>query len=88
MLITYIYIIYYNFKFQNKHYNFRWFEMSLVKPDVEKEIYWINKDKTRFYYDKYKFGRDSVFANGKIRYECIVKGCSSAITLKSMKNIS
>jgi hypothetical protein len=27
--------------------------MSLVKPDVEKEIYWINKDKTRFYYDKY-----------------------------------
>jgi hypothetical protein len=58
--------------------------MNLTKPDNEKEIYWItNKEKSRFYYGRYKFGRDRQFANGKTRYECTVKTCRSAITLNS-----
>ena len=53
--------------------------MNLTKPDNEKEIYWItNKEKSRFYYGRYKFGRDRQFANGKTRYECTVKTCRSA----------
>jgi hypothetical protein len=61
--------------------------MSLVKPDVENEIFWIKEDKSRFYYNKYKFGRDRQFVSGKIRYECTVKKCSSAITMKSTKKL-